>query len=168
MDKIVIEVDLSKLRLGEDGGDLGEYILGQAALQIIATLDRDVRSMLRQRVEQIRDEVIREAIRPAVTEAIAVAVQPTDSWGQPTGSPMVTLREVIVKEGLRQLKKDGGDAHGRGTKHTILEQVIAQEVEKALRSELLKEVEAGRAQALAAVKEQAAAVIAETIARMAR
>lgn len=166
-DKIIIEVDLSRIRLGEEGGDLGDYIVGQAAIQLIANSGRDLRTLLADRVSRIQDEEIREAVRPAIAEAIERAAQPTDSFGNVKGEPR-TLHEIIVAMTVKQLQtREGRFSSGSGAK-TVLEEFIYQEVERTLRGELQEAVKEARAQVLAAVRDEGAKVITETIERMAR
>lgn len=98
-------------------------------------------------------------------EAIAGAVQRTNRFGEPEGEP-TTLRSLIVAEATEQIaeaKRPNRDRYG--SDNNMIRQMIVEEVGKALTNDLrnaLKE-ETDRLRKLA--RDQAADVIAETIAK---
>lgn len=165
--KINLELDLND-PLYEDGTSLRDLIVKRASAQLLEHVQKEGNAWptLRGRVEKMRDDEIRAALLPVIGQAVAEAVQPTNTFGEPRGEP-VTLRGLIVKEAREQLKQSGRDrrhpsSDRRGA--TLLEHVIAHEVEGALGKELRAELEAAKADVKVAVREKGAEVIAEAIA----
>lgn len=121
---------------------------------------------VRERVNQVRDEVIVERITPLIDDALAAAVQPTNRFGEPSGEP-TTLRSVIVQEATAWLTKPTGDSFTRSAK-TNVAKLIADEVDRALGRELKTALDQAKADVTAAVKAKGAEVLAQTITEMAR
>lgn len=148
------------VRVGEDDWSREPQTLGDAvAERIAADLKRDESYRpLQQRVLELRDAEIREQVKPVVAEAVAASVQPTNSYGQPTGAP-VTLTDVIVKEAREFLAKRGD--YGRGP--TLVQTIVATEVDKAIRKELAEAIADEKAKVVAAVRAKAAELIADAV-----
>jgi hypothetical protein len=151
--------------LGEtfaDHGTLSEVILDRAAAQIVRQLSKDD---ITRRIQQVRDDEIREVVKPMIADTIGLEVQLTDTYGAPQGPPM-PLREVIVKKATEQfvVRKDGFSS----SRKTPLEEYISSEIERVFRRELNEAMAEARAQVLAAVREEGAQLITQTIARMAK
>lgn len=122
----------------------------------------------RQRVQTVRDEIIREKLEPLIEQALTRSLQPTDSYGQPKGEP-TTLAEVIVGKATEMLTKQA--RVGRYPDERTATQVqawISEAVDRHVKAELSKALEEAKAEVKAAVRKQGAAVIAETIERMAK
>lgn len=163
----VDQVDLTTT-IGEhtvDYGD-GDYsreprTLGDAvAEQVARDLQKDdAYRSLRKRFIDLRDEEIREQIRPIVAKAITDPVQKTNGYGQPVGEP-VSLTELIVGE-VRTLlsKRDGYD---RSTP-TFVQKIIRDEVGRTLTAELQQVIADEKAKVVAAVRAQAAELIADAV-----
>ncbi len=151
------------VHLGEEWAN--EETLGEALLDRAA--DKIAKGMARQnfndRVAAIRDEEIREQLRPAVAAALNAPVQRFNEYGSPQGDPIL-LRDLIVEKGTELFKVKNP---GYGSK-SPLEKFIVEEIDRAFKNELNTAMKQARAQVLAAVREQGAAVVQETIERMAR
>jgi len=169
-EKIVIEIALDRLIVAPyDDRTFPQHV---AALAADLLLEREVKGgnwhdAFHERVKRIRDEEIVSYVRPLIEEALQVSVQQTDAFGTPRGEP-TTLRDLILKKVKDELRLTA-DSRGsyRDTK-SLLEQVVDGAVRRELGRELRDAVAEGRKQVLAAVKDEAAAVIGETIARHAR
>lgn len=154
----VISIDLGVAV--PEGVTLAEAIVDQAAKQLLASIKEETEPV-RARVRAIRDEEIREQVRPLVGDTLGMLVQRTDEYGSPKGQP-VTLREVILEKAAESFKVSSRN------RKSPLEEFITQEVDRAFRGELQEAMKASRAQVLAAVREQGAQIVQETIERMAR
>lgn len=151
------------VNLGEefsDEGTLGEALLDRAANKLVSGTARDD---LRRRIEQIRDDEIREQLRPTIAAALDAPVQLFNEYGSPKGDP-ITLRDLILERGTALFKVKAG---GYGNK-SPLDQFITEEIDRQFKNELNTAMKQAREQVLAAVREQGAAVVQETISRMAR
>jgi hypothetical protein len=159
LDTIVAEV------FGYDSETGDEYQIGNktiadlVARQIVERLIKDDRyTTLAHYVTDIRKEVIRDAIRPAVEEAIAAPIRRTNTWGDPVGETVTTLREVIVKEAREVINaKDPNDY--RGDKGTFLERTVRAEVAKAMHDEIVAEVAKAREAVAGEIGKQVATAV---------
>lgn len=121
---------------------------------------------LRERLAEIRTEMIREQLAPLIHEAIQSSAQKTNTLGEPQGNP-TTLRALIVDEAKATLAKTNVDRLNSRNSGTLLTRMIREEVSYAFTDELKKVIAQAKVEATAAVQEKAAAVIAETITKMA-
>lgn len=162
----VDNVDLNSIvgehytQTGEEDWHREPQTLGQAvAVKIAEDLKRDEGyRTLKQQVLDRRDEEVREQVKPVVAAAIAASVQPTNTFGQPIGDP-VSLTDLIVKEAREALTKRAD--YGRGP--TLLEKVVAEAVDKAIRKELTDVIAEEKAKVVAAVRAKAAELIATAV-----
>lgn len=176
--KIELELDLAghlarHIGYNEDGEPVQEpttledVVLGMAAQSIAGTVVADeAKDYLRQRVYNLRDAEIREQLRPLVAEAIARSIQPTDPFGNPKGDP-TTLAEVITKEAKTALTVPKESGYGN-PKRTLIQQIIADEINTTFRKELADAVAEGKKAVAAALRAEGAVVIQQTIERMAK
>lgn len=140
----------------EDEVTLADVIADRAVRTLVYEDQRD----LRRRITEIRDEEIREAVKPTVLGAIDVAIQETNRWGEPTGEP-TSLRELILKEAKELLNRPVDNYHRE--KGTVLQSVVRDAVSKTLRAELDAVLKAEKEKVVAAVRAQAAELIAEAV-----
>lgn len=180
MQGITITLDLDTLIIGQRYGgedpDSGapitfiEGVTEEVARMVFATLKSgamsDTYQQLTRRASEIRDEEIRAVIRPAIIEAIDATMQPTDPYGNPKCEAK-TLHEIIVEQAKKAITAKDSDSYSRNKGLNIVEQFIASEVRSALDKELRATMDQAKADVLAAVKDQGAKVLSETIARMA-
>ena len=137
VDEISLDTAVGEVvRYGEDG----EYVTGHrtvadlVAEQVTARLMQDDRwNSLRDRVLDIRKEVIRETLLPVIEEALTGAFRKTTNFGEPVG-PEITMRQVIADEAKR-LMTQPVDSYNRD-KGTVLQQMVRKEVEAALGAEI--------------------------------
>jgi hypothetical protein len=180
MQGITITLDLDALIIGQrysgEDPDSGapitfmEGVTEEVARLVFATIKADSTSnryqQLTRRASEIRDEEIREVIRPAIIEAIDATMQPTDAYGNPKCEAQ-TLHEIIVEQAKKAITAKDSDTYSRTKGLNIVEQFIAAEVRSTLDKELKAVMDQAKADVLAAVKEQGAKVLSETIAKMA-
>jgi uncharacterized membrane-anchored protein YjiN (DUF445 family) len=140
------------------GAGLGDQIVAAAAQLIVTDISKDVRKQVSATIETQVGQI--------VTEALTTGFRKVNTWGEPTGEP-TTLRESIAAEAQAWFSKPIGDSYSRGPAKTAVQKFIETEVDKQIKSELNAALTAAKAQVLERVKDQAAAVIADTITRTA-
>lgn len=151
---------------GVRGTSLQDLVVEQAVQRMVTDARRDDwGTTLRERVTTIRDEEIRAAVKPDIEAALLKAVQPTDSYGMPKGEPL-TLHEVIVKQATDWLTKPESQRYGEKAMSPV-KRLITEEVERVFRRDLQKAMDEAKAEVREAIKQEGAALISETIARMA-
>src|SRR5262249_47452312 len=120
---------------------------------------------LRKRVAEIQDSEIRDAVRPRVEEALAQVLQPTNHLGEPKGDAK-TLSGMIVEEATSLLTRRD-TPHARYEEgRSLAQSIVAKEVDRAFRVELTKAVEEAKAEVRTAVRDNAAELISDIVARM--
>jgi hypothetical protein len=140
---------------------LEDHIVEATAVLLTKSLRKDIKDMV---AVATRDAITAE-VETIVRETMGEGVQQTTDWGSPTGAP-TPLRELIGKEAEKALKiPELRDGYSRSNQKTMVQRIIANEVEKALAAELKGVVDQARKDAVAAVQTQAAAVIAESVRR---
>jgi hypothetical protein len=114
---------------------------------------------LRRRVTDITDDEIRAKVADLIRETLTAGVQPTNTYGEPTGKP-TTLRDLIMAQvqSVLALKHDPYDRNP-----SPLQQVVRAEIHNAFVKELSDAVKGEKAKVVAAVREKAADVIAQTV-----
>ena len=160
-DKITIEVDLSRLFGDSDGTTFEDYIAERAARLLV---DRGG-AKLQELVTSTLEEQVGIRLKGIVGKALAEPIRRTNQYGEPRGEA-TSLSSLIAEIAREQLTVKVGNSYDRKT--SVLEHVLVESVKKELGGELRKAVDEGRATVLAAVKDQAAQVIQEAIARVAR
>lgn len=153
----VDEVTLSTLVHEAYDGDGGKTIGDEVAYLALRRLadDRDGWNSITQRVERITDEEIREHVRPLITEALTRPFRQTNSYGEPVGQE-TTLSSVIVAE-ARNAFKVRADSYG--SNQTVLQKLVAEEVQKAFKDVIAEEVKQARALVADQIGEQVAAAV---------
>jgi hypothetical protein len=121
---------------------VGDLVAKEIVDRIIANRDSHWQT-LRERVRDIRAELIREAVQPAIEEAVARPIVKTNSYGEPVGES-TTLRELIVEE-ARKICREPADKYRR-EQGSILTKLVADEVRKALDAEIKDAVKQAREQ----------------------
>jgi hypothetical protein len=179
--KVELDIDIDSLLApaysgcDEDGPVYGkprtiaEVIAEEAAAQLLHKLTNEETRDLYHRVALVTDEEIKAQVRPLIAEALARSIQKTNQFGESTGQP-TTLSEAIMAEVQRQLTKPTqGDSYGGSMRRkTLVQEIIGAEVERTIRRELADEISKARAQVSAAIRDEGARLISETIQRMAR
>lgn len=169
--KVTVELDLDNAmgyEYDEDGEvvgrrDLAGTIVELASGQLLRSIDKGTRRVLTDRVAAITDQMIREQVSPLVAAALIRTTKRTNSFGEPIGDEQ-TLSDLIAAEAQKQLTQSTGDYNRR---QTLVQKYIADEVTVKIRHELDEAMRAAKAQVADAVKQQGAALLTETIQRMA-
>lgn len=139
----------------EIGGEtIADLIVDKAVARLAG--DQDYWPSLRERVKQIRDEEIRAAVKDEIANALTEGFRKTNSYGEPYGDA-TTLRSVIadLAEKALDARKDSY------SNSKTLREILAEEVSKAIKAELAETIADEKAKVIAAVREQAAGLIAE-------
>lgn len=161
---VTLDTPVGEHRVYDEDGDYTAQpvTLGEAiAKQVFADIKRGERyNSLRDMVENLRAEEIRGQIRPIVEAAVTKPIQRTNMYGSPTGEP-ITLTELIVSEAQAYLTKRD-DRYG-ADKRTVIEKLVADAVDKAIRKELSEAIAEEKAKVVAAVRAKAADLIAEAV-----
>lgn len=140
---------------------LREAVVEQLAGRIYDTLTSEQRLEVYRRVSDTREKIIREKLEPVITEALQQQIQQTSSYGDPIGDP-IPLRDIVIREAQTYLNRR--DGYGSDSQ-TVLQKVVKQEVERQFTTELRAEIRAAKDKAVAAVRDKAAAFIAEELTR---
>lgn len=115
--------------------------------------------------------LIDEKIAEIVTEQLEREFLPVDSYGEVIRSAEpITLREQIKKQASDAFAKGlaPSDRYGNTAGKGALKKYIDTEIDRLIKTELAKEVEAAKQQVVAKVRANAAQVITDTIARTVR
>jgi hypothetical protein len=161
-----IEVTVSEVDLGaviesdyEGRTTLADRVTADLVAQFMKT---DSWPSLRERVTQIRDEEIRSLVVPAIREAFEQPISLTNTYGEATGK-VATLREVIVAEARKVFTgRDRSSSYGD---ESIARKIIREEVGAAFKNELSAVIKEEREKVVAAVRAQAAELIADAVAK---
>lgn len=134
-------------------------IASLVAAQIVDRLaqDRERWYELSRTVTDIKREVIREAVLPMVEQAIAEPLQKTSAYGDVIGGT-TTLREVIVDEARKLLNKRADDYPSNSGK-TILQKIVAEQVQAAFAGEIKDAVKQARASVADEIGKQVASAV---------
>lgn len=140
-----------------------ELVLDAAVAQLVRGIGADERRDLRGRAQKITNDVIREQVEPIVRAAIEQPFQPTDTFGNARGEP-TSLHEMVLDVATKILTQRK-QSTGRDPQRSFVEQVVHDQVTKALGAELTAAIEQAKAEVAAAVKDAAAGAIAQAITR---
>lgn len=114
---------------------------------------------LAKRIEQITTEEIRAHVVDLLKDAITGDIRRTNTYGEPYGEP-TTLRAVIGEEAKTALTRS---VDGYGQRQTVLQKLVREQIEQAMKAELSEAIAEERAKVVAAVRTQAAKLIAEAV-----
>lgn len=114
---------------------------------------------LRDRVTNVRNEMIREAVKPLIREALERPIRRSNAYGERTGTE-TTLSEIIMDE-AKKVFTEVKDSY-RSNKSFIAE-VVATEVKKAFQADIQEQV----AKARKAVVDQMGANLTEAVVKAA-
>ena len=161
VDKVTLDTAVAEIVRYDSEGD--EYAAGErtvadiVAEKITALLVKDERWLpLRERVLEIRKDVIREVLLPVVEEAVTGTFQKTNSYGEPVG-PQITMRQVIAEEAQKMMTQPA-DSYNR-EKGTVLQVMVRQEVQAALGNEIRDAVKQAREQVATEIGQMVAASV---------
>ncbi|MEU8035691.1 hypothetical protein [Streptosporangium sp. NPDC049078] len=113
---------------------------------------------LAKRVREITTEEIRAHVTALIKDAMTGDLRRTNTYGEPYGEP-TTLRTLIAEEAKTALTRPSD----RSSRTTVLQELVRNEVVAAMRAELSTAIADERAKVVAAVRTQAAQLIAEAV-----
>lgn len=176
---ITMEVDLMEILTAIDphGNWLGydperdEDVSEPSSLEI-KLIDATAALLVKALRKEVKDAVLvatRESIKIQVAEIVRMVlqgdVQQVSEWGSPSGEAK-PLRDLIGEEAQKALRKPARrDGYGGGRSLSMVQEIIQEEISVAFKKELADTVEQARKETLAAVRDQAAQVIAEAVRR---
>lgn len=141
---------------GDDDEPMRSNLMTTAAELLIRDIRDDVRQAVAEQVKAQVGDVVRETLENGVRK--------TNTWGEPTGE-VTTLRDMIAAEANAFLTKSVSRGYNNGSE-TQVQAYIRESVDRQIKKELQAAVDSAKKQVTAAVKDQAAQVITETVARM--
>jgi hypothetical protein len=168
--KIIVDGDaldlttvIGQRKVRDEDGDwtteeetLGDALVDELKRQLLKTDDwRGVKQI----VKDIREEEIRAAVQREIAEALTGEVPLTNGFGEPTGKT-TTMRGLIADMAKEALAKSN-DRYGSG--ESAVRKVVREQVDRALAAELLATVKEEREKVVAAIRAQAADLIAKAV-----
>lgn len=115
---------------------------------------------LAKRVQDIAAEEIRGHVAELLKDALNGDLRRTNSYGEQQGEP-TTLRTLIAEEAKKALTQVTDNY--RGPRETVIGKLVREEVERSLKAELGVVIQEEREKVVAAVRKQAAQLIAEAV-----
>jgi len=164
VDDLTLETAVGQV-IGYDNESGEPYSMGDRTLADIVAAQIVDRAVKREdwydfirTVADVKREAIREAVRPTIEKAIAEPLTKTSAYGDPIGGT-TTLREVIVDEARKLLdrKVDNYPAHSN---QTVLQKVVAEEIQAAFAAEIKDAVAKARASVADEIGKQVASAVA--------
>lgn len=168
--EVNLTIDLDRWLRGDPGnydsdgipGDFAPTTLEELVLdRVVEKLAADVLAgpfgkSLNQRIQGVRDEVIREHVEPAITGAMTA----------PDGDSMRDYIAARVNETLLTPTADPGAGYS-APRRTMVERYIEKEVNHAVRRDLAAALEEGKTQVKNALREMGAEILADVLAKQA-
>lgn len=138
-----------------------DAIVRETSGRLIQALREDLANWERSRdlVRKITSEMVRETLGPIIDEAINGVIQPTNSYGAPTG-PATTLRAMVMDEVKRQMKLGQGGSFGD---KSVYEKALRSVTADALAKELSTEITVAKKALREAAQKAAAEAIAKAL-----
>lgn len=138
---------------------LGDIVAEKLADKIYAKYAHEDLYALREVVQKERVAMIRERLAPEVEQALTGGIQKTNSYGEPTGGA-TTMRELVIAE-VTQVINGKSDRYSKTP--PLLATVVNREVTTLLQRELAEIYAKEKEKVVAAVRAQAADLIAEAV-----
>jgi DNA-directed RNA polymerase specialized sigma24 family protein len=138
-----------------------DAVVDKLADRTLAEAPKDYYPSLRDEARKVLNEKLNAQAADIVEDALAQVVASTDRFGQPKGEPR-TFREYMAEQIMGWLTAPTRDSHS-GRSRSNAQNIIEGALDRKFETELRKAVEAGKAQALALVRERAAAHMAAAI-----
>jgi len=153
-----------------------EQVTGAIARQLVASSGYDKRAeysaLVRTKIDDLIDQMIEEKARPVLADLLSKALQPTDGFGKPVGSP-ISL-ESLIAENITiwasqkvdpygaPIKEIGWSDKGKPRIEFMLGQIVQNDLAAAVGAETKRISEQLKGAATAAIAKQ----IAERVAGM--
>ena len=121
---------------------------------------------MRKRVSDVMNETVRERVIPIVDEAMSAPIRKTNSYGEPINGSETTMRELIISTVTSWLTGPAGSNGGSyGERKTNAQVLVQAAVGRELTKELSEAIATERAKIVKAVRDQAAAIIADAVSK---
>lgn len=144
----------------DDDESYHNELLGLVANKIARNLSAEIAKAVKAKIDAEVESIVREHLEAPVPQV--------SEWGSITGATK-PLRDLIGETAEAALRKpELRDGYSRSGQTTMVQRIVANEVEKAFKAEVKDHVKEAQAAAVAAVKASAAEVIGETIDRARR
>lgn len=148
-----IEIDLADLGLptgrdfdGEPTGasTLQDLIVRAAVDRLLSDTDHQVRSELREKVNNAYNKEVKDRVAALVKEAFEAPVQRTTRWGEKEGEP-TTVREII-REAIEKFLKAPARSSNRyhSDPYSNLTELVEDQVKNVMSTDMKKTVEAAK------------------------
>lgn len=118
------------------------------------------------RISHMFQVVIRERVLEAFEKAWSEPFFPTNIYGERVGKEATTIRGLVMDSAVAILDRQVPGGHSLDRKQSVLSKLIADEVGSAFAGEVKGAIDAAKKDAVSAVREKAADVLAGTIAKM--
>lgn len=172
MDKITVqvEIDLQDLHTYTQTGEetyhdqpvsLSDAVVAAAARQLLAQT-REARQQVEREVARAHRAIIEARVSEWIEAKLAAGVQPTNSWGEPSG-PSKPLSALIDAEIKAQLKVGSRDRFGGN--ESVVDRVIKEQVNARLTQELNAAFATAKQAMLDAAQQAGAKALAAAVAK---
>lgn len=160
IDEVTLNTVVGEIVRYDDEGDAyadGEVTVADKVAAILAAeaIKSPSWEPLRDRVANIRNEMIREAVRPLIREALERPIRRTNAYGERVGSE-TTLSEIIMDE-AKKVFTEVKDSYT--SRKPFIAEVVAAEVKKAFQADIQEQVKKARA----AVAQELGATLSEAV-----
>jgi hypothetical protein len=164
IDQVTLDTIIGNVVSYDEDGDMvseGSMTVADKVAAIIAkeAMKSPSWEPLRERVTNIRNEMIREAVKPLIREALERPIRRTNSYGERVGTE-TTLSELIMDE-AKKVFTEVKDSYS--SRRPFIAEVVQAEVKKAFQTDIQEQV----AKARAAVTEQLGANLSEAVVKAA-
>lgn len=139
---------------------LGDLVAEKLANKIYDAMSYEEQRATREAVQTERIKLVREQLAPVVEAALTGEIQKTNSYGEPTGQA-TTMRELVIAE-VSQVINGKVDRYSSNSA-PLLNHVVNREVTSLLQRELNEVFAAEKEKVVAAVRAQAADLIADAV-----
>ncbi|GIF08719.1 hypothetical protein [Actinoplanes siamensis] len=141
---------------------LGDLVADKLADKLWGDLTHEDRIDIRRAVQEERIKVVREHLAPIVEKTLTEQIQRTNGYGEPSGGT-VTMRELVIAEVGKVI--NGKTDRYSSSSRPLIDEVVNRVVVAALVTELDKVFKAEKEKVIAAVRAQAADLIANAVSR---
>lgn len=139
---------------------LGDLVADKLADKLWGDLSHSDRNDIRRVVVDERVKVVREQLAPIVEATLTEQIQRTNNYGEPSGGT-VTMRELVVAE-VGKVINGKADRYSSSSR-PLIDEVVNRVVVNALTTELSKVFDGEKQKVIAAVRAQAAELVAEAV-----
>lgn len=160
IDQVTLDTVVGEIVRYDEDGDAEVVGSATVADKVAAIIAREaIKSPswepLRERVTNLRNEMIREAVKPLIREALERPIRRTNSYGERVGAE-TTLSEIIMDEAKRVFTEVKDSYTSR---KPFIAEVVSAEVKKAFQADIQEQVKKARQ----AVAQELGATLSEAV-----